>query len=85
MVSLDAMSLESNQHDKADIPRKINSLTYNAVVALHARIPAQLDRTWAQDPIMLEDALGRPMPFHLECIESWEVGNIKFAVGCISS
>lgn len=58
-------------------------MTYNAVVALQARIPAQLDRTWAQDPIILEDALGRFMPFHLECIDSWEVGNIKSAAGRI--
>ena len=51
-------------------------MTYNAVLSLHARIPAQLDRTWTQDPVILEDALGRVMPFHLECIESWEVGHV---------
>ncbi len=49
-------------------------MTYNAIISLQARIPAQLDRTWPQDPIILEDALGRVMPFHLECIDSWEVG-----------
>ena len=62
------------------IPRTINYRTYNAVVALQARIPAQLDRTWTQDPVTLEDALGRVSRFHLEFIDSWEVGSTKFAV-----
>ena len=55
------------------IPRKTNSMTYNAIVALQARIPAQLNRTWTQDPAIFEDALGRVTPFHLEFIDSWEV------------
>ena len=50
-------------------------MTYNAVTALQARIPAQLDRTWTQDPVTLEDALGRVSRFHLEFIDSWEVGS----------
>ena len=48
-------------------------MTYDAVLSLNARIPAQLDRIWTQDPVMLEDALGRFTPFHLEFIDSWEV------------
>lgn len=50
-------------------------MTYNEVVSLQARIPAQLDRTWTQQPAMLEDALGRGHRFHLESIDSWEVGH----------
>lgn len=48
-------------------------MTCNAIVSLQACIPAQLNRTWTQDPVMLEDALGRVTPFHLEFIDSWEV------------
>lgn len=54
--------------------RKINSMTYNAVISLQARISAQLDRSWTQEPVMLEDALGRITRFHLEFIDCWEVG-----------
>ena len=62
------------------MPRTINSMTYNAVVALQTHIPAQLDRTWTQDPVILEDALGRVSRFYLEFIDSWEVGVSEFAV-----
>ena len=48
-------------------------MTYNAVLDLQARMPAQLDKCWTQDPVILEDALGRVTPFHLEFIDSWEV------------
>ena len=48
-------------------------MTYNAVIALQGRIPPKLDRSWTQDPVMLEDALGRVTRFHLEFVESWEV------------
>ena len=49
-------------------------MTYNAVVSLEARIPAQLNRSWTEEPIMLEDALGRVTRFYLDFIDSWEVG-----------
>ena len=48
-------------------------MTYNAILVLQARMPAQLDKCWTQDPVILEDALGRVTPFHLEFIDSWEV------------
>ncbi len=48
-------------------------MTYNAILVLQARLPAQLDKCWTQDPVTLEDALGRVTPFHLEFIDSWEV------------
>ena len=57
--------------------RRINSRTYDAVLSLQARIPARLDRSWTQDPVILEDALGRVTPFHLEFIDSWEVGHVN--------
>ena len=58
-------------------------MTYNAIISLQARIPAQLDRTWTQAPIILEDALGRILPFHLEFIDSWEVGRRICGMGHI--
>ena len=60
--------------------RKINSMTCNAIISLQARIPAQLDRSWTQEPVMLEDALGRVTRFHLEFIDCWEVGraNLRY-------
>ena len=48
-------------------------MTYNAILVLQARMPAQLDKCWMQDPVILEDALGRVTPFHLEFLDSWEV------------
>ena len=48
-------------------------MTYNAVLDLQARMPAQLDRSWTQDPVIFQDALGRVTPLHLEFIDSWEV------------
>lgn len=48
-------------------------MTYNAILVLQARIPAQLDKCWTQDPVILEDALRRVTPFHLESIDSWQV------------
>ena len=48
-------------------------MTYNAILVLQARMPAQLDKCWTQDPVILVDALGRVTPFHLEFVESWEV------------
>lgn len=52
-------------------------MTYDVVVSLQARIPAQLNRSWTQEPATLEDALGRVTPFHLEFIDSWEVGHTE--------
>ena len=48
-------------------------MTYNVVLELQARMPAQLDKCSTQDPVILVDALGRVTPFHLEFIDSWEV------------
>ena len=55
------------------VGRKINLLTYKAVISLQTSIPAQLERCWSQEPAILEDALGRVTPVHLEFLDSWEV------------
>ena len=51
------------------------NLLLKALVSLQARIPAQLNRSWTQDPVVLSDALGRLLHFHLDFIDSWEVGD----------
>lgn len=56
--------------------RKVNFLTYKAVMSLQTSIPAQLERCWTQEPAILEDALGRIFPVHLEFLDSWEVCRI---------
>ena len=53
--------------------RKVNLLTYKAVLSLQFSIPAQLERCWSQEPAILEDALGRVTPVHLGFVESWDV------------
>lgn len=53
--------------------RKVNFLTYKAVISLQSSIPAQLERCWTQEPATLEDALGRVTAVHLEFLDSWEV------------
>ena len=55
------------------VRRNVNILTYKAVVSLQNNIPAQLERCWTQEPAILEDALGRVTPIHLEFLDSWEV------------
>ena len=60
--------------DIGDQLEEANSLL-QALVSLQARIPAQLNRSWTQDPVVLSDALGRVSPFHLDFIDSWEVGD----------
>ena len=55
------------------VGRKVNWLTYTAVVSLQTSIPAQIERCWSQEPATLEDALGRVTPVHLELLDSWEV------------
>ena len=56
------------------VGRKVNLLTYKAVISLQTSVPAQLERCWSQEPAILEDAIGRVTPIHLEFLDSWEVG-----------
>ena len=64
------------------VGRKINLLTYKAVISLQTSILAQLERCWSQEPAILEDALGRVTPIHLEFLDSWEVSWRTLVVLC---
>ncbi|PVH89250.1 hypothetical protein DL98DRAFT_647802 [Cadophora sp. DSE1049] len=50
----------------------LNVATYNAVLALKSGLPSHLERTLIQEPFILEDAIGRISPVHLQFISSWE-------------
>ncbi|GAB1312734.1 hypothetical protein MFIFM68171_02944 [Madurella fahalii] len=45
---------------------------HNAVLALHTKLPSSLELTLIDDPFILEDALGRKTPVHLQFIDSKE-------------
>ena len=51
-------------------------MTYQAVMSSQTNIPAGIERCWTQEPTMLEDALGRVTPIHLEFVDSWEVSDL---------
>ncbi|KAL8902722.1 MAG: hypothetical protein Q9207_004434 [Kuettlingeria erythrocarpa] len=50
-----------------------NIMTYRANITLQSQLPRQLERTWAQEPVMLKDPLGRVTPVHLEFVETFEI------------
>lgn len=49
-----------------------NVAVYRAVLALQACLPSRLERVLIQEPFILEDAIGRISPVHLQFISSWE-------------
>jgi hypothetical protein len=50
----------------------INLATFRVVAELRASLPSHLDRCLIQEPFLLEDAIGREAPVHLQFINSWE-------------
>ena len=53
----------------------INVATYKMVLALTASLPGYSERSLFTEPFVLEDALGRICPVHLQCVSSWEALN----------
>ena len=51
---------------------KLNLATYRAVLSIQGSLSHSMDRTLIQDPFILEDALGRVAPVHLQFITSWK-------------
>lgn len=49
----------------------INIATYKAVLSLQTSLPSRLERTLIDQPFILEDAIGRISPVHLQFINSW--------------
>ncbi|KAF2092431.1 hypothetical protein NA57DRAFT_50298 [Rhizodiscina lignyota] len=50
----------------------VNFATYRAVVTLQNSLPSRLERSLIQEPFILEDAIGRIAPVHLQFINSWD-------------
>jgi hypothetical protein len=50
----------------------LNIATYKMALAIHAGLPGYLEHTLIQEPFILEDAVGRIAPVHMQCINSWE-------------
>jgi hypothetical protein len=50
----------------------INVATYNAVIAIQGSLAGGLERSLIQEPFILEDAIGRVSPVHMQFISSWE-------------
>lgn len=49
----------------------INVATYKMVLSMHNRLPSYLERTLINEPFILEDAIGRISPVHMQFISSW--------------
>jgi hypothetical protein len=49
----------------------INLATYRMVLELKASLPGYAERSRFSEPFVLEDAIGRICPVHLQCISSW--------------
>ena len=50
----------------------INIATYNTVISIQEVISGGLQRSLAHEPFILEDAIGRISPVHLQFINSWD-------------
>jgi len=50
----------------------VNMATYKMVLALKTSLPGYLERSMFNEPFILEDAIGRISPVHLQFISSWE-------------
>ncbi|KUJ09638.1 uncharacterized protein LY89DRAFT_597775 [Mollisia scopiformis] len=51
---------------------RTNVATFEAVVAIQRVLPSHLERSMFRDPFILEDAIGRISPVHMDFINSWE-------------
>lgn len=51
---------------------RTNLATYEAVVSIQRVLPSHLERSMFRDPFILEDAIGRISPVHMDFITSWE-------------
>ncbi|KAH6845904.1 hypothetical protein BKA58DRAFT_137473 [Alternaria rosae] len=50
----------------------INFATYRAVMRLQTSLPSSLERSMFEEPIILDDPMGRIAPVHLQFITSWD-------------
>ena len=50
----------------------MNVVIYRTVVDIRTILPSRLERTLIQEPFLLEDAIGRIAPVHMQFIASWD-------------
>jgi uncharacterized Zn finger protein (UPF0148 family) len=50
----------------------INIATYQAVIRSQTPLPSRLERGLIEEPVILEDAIGRIAPVHLQFVTSWD-------------
>jgi hypothetical protein len=53
----------------------MNIATYHAVISIQTALPSHLERSLTEEPFMLEDAIGRVAPVHLQFVTSWDAFN----------
>ncbi|ORX97798.1 hypothetical protein BCR34DRAFT_456510, partial [Clohesyomyces aquaticus] len=53
----------------------MNIATYHAVVSIQSALPSWLERGLIEEPFILEDAIGRVAPVHLQFVTSWDAFN----------
>src|SRR5436190_21624377 len=46
--------------------------TYRSIINIQSMLSSHSERTLIQEPFILEDAIGRVAPVHLQFISSWE-------------
>lgn len=51
---------------------RLNVQTYTSVMRIESMLSSHLERTLVQEPFILEDAIGRLAPVHMQFISSWE-------------
>jgi hypothetical protein len=53
----------------------MNVATYHAVISIQSALPGRLERGLIEEPFILEDAIGRIAPVHLQFVTSWDAFN----------
>ncbi|KAH7085738.1 hypothetical protein BKA63DRAFT_402029 [Paraphoma chrysanthemicola] len=53
----------------------MNIATYHAVISIQSSLPGRLERGLIEEPFILEDAIGRIAPVHLQFVTSWDAFN----------
>jgi hypothetical protein len=53
----------------------MNVATYHAVISIQSALPSRLERGLIEEPFILEDAIGRIAPVHLQFVTSWDAFN----------
>ena len=59
---------------------RLNVQTYNSVMRIESTIMGHLEKTLIQEPFILEDAIGRLAPVHMQFVSSWEAFDAVLAL-----